>query len=332
MGDIACEKDSSLQELISVIIPVYKVEKYLNQCIESVVAQSYRNLEIILVDDGSPDRCPEICDMWAKKDARVRVIHKKNGGVSDARNVGLDESRGEYVLFVDSDDLIAPELVEELYLCCKENNVKLSMCSILDFSGEKSLQKQTHGRVSVLSARYVCEHFFDFGASSLCAKIYHCSLIKNVRLVLNRRIGEDATFNFPLFYGQKMVSYVHKPMYFYRRYAESTTGSYNVHFFDELLTFDDILSFCKKNGDERIFNSMVVEYYARILAHENNVKKCCNSNEDVLNELKLKKKNLFRMVSSITLKLKLYVAGLAPRVFLKLFFMLCRLHLKQLRK
>ena len=79
MGDIACEKDSSLQELISVIIPVYKVEKYLNQCIESVVAQSYRNLEIILVDDGSPDRCPEICDMWAKKDARVRVIHKKNG-------------------------------------------------------------------------------------------------------------------------------------------------------------------------------------------------------------------------------------------------------------
>ena len=101
---------------ISVIVPVYKVEKYLNQCIESVVAQSYRNLEIILVDDGSPDRCPEICDMWVKKDARVRVIHKKNGGVSDARNVGLDESRGEYVLFVDSDDLIAPELVEELYL------------------------------------------------------------------------------------------------------------------------------------------------------------------------------------------------------------------------
>ena len=100
MGDIACEKDSSLQELISVIIPVYKVEKYLNQCIESVVAQSYRNLEIILVDDGSPDRCPEICDMWAKKDARVRVIHKKQedprieGETAEERKAQKDDQLG----------------------------------------------------------------------------------------------------------------------------------------------------------------------------------------------------------------------------------------------
>ena len=332
MGDIACEKDSSLQELISVIIPVYKVEKYLNQCIESVVAQSYRNLEIILVDDGSPDRCPEICDMWAKKDARVRVIHKKNGGVSDARNVGLDESRGEYVLFVDSDDLIAPELVEELYLCCKENNVKLSMCSVLDFTNENPLYKHKKGRISIFSGRLICERFFDFDASGLLAKIYHRSLVENVRFVLNRRVGEDVAFNFPLFYEQKTVACIHKSMYFYRRYAESTMGSYKLHLLDELLTFEEILSFCKKNQEKRIYNSMAMEYFARILAHESKVKKYLGSNKDVLNELKQKKEDLFKSISNVVLKAKFYVASLVPSLFLKLFFMLCRLHLKQLRK
>ena len=89
---------------ISVIIPVYKVEKYLDKCIESVVNQTFTDLEIILIDDGSPDRCPEICEQWAKKDSRIVVIHKKNGGLSDARNAGLNIATGEFISFVDSDD------------------------------------------------------------------------------------------------------------------------------------------------------------------------------------------------------------------------------------
>lgn len=90
--------------LISVIVPVYKVEKYLDECVESIVNQTYRNLEIILVDDGSPDNCPQMCDDWAKRDARIRVIHKENGGLSSARNAGLDVCTGEYISFIDSDD------------------------------------------------------------------------------------------------------------------------------------------------------------------------------------------------------------------------------------
>ena len=93
------------QPLISVIVPVYKVEAYLDPCVESIINQTYRNLEIILVDDGSPDRCPEMCDAWAAKDSRIKVVHKKNGGASDARNVGLDVFLGDYVTFMDSDDL-----------------------------------------------------------------------------------------------------------------------------------------------------------------------------------------------------------------------------------
>ena len=102
-------------DLISIVIPVYKAEQYLDQCISSVVNQSYRNLEIILVDDGSPDQCGKLCDEWAEKDKRIRVIHKENGGLSDARNAGLDIASGEYIGFVDSDDFVHPEMYQRLY-------------------------------------------------------------------------------------------------------------------------------------------------------------------------------------------------------------------------
>ena len=92
--------------LISIIVPIYKVEAYLDKCINSIVQQSYHNLEILLVDDGSPDRCGEICDRWAVIDTRIRVIHKINGGLSDARNAGINQSNGEYLCFVDSDDIL----------------------------------------------------------------------------------------------------------------------------------------------------------------------------------------------------------------------------------
>ena len=101
--------------LISVIVPIYKVEKYLSKCIESIIAQEYSNIEIILVDDGSPDNCGKICNDYAIKDNRIKVIHKENGGLSSARNAGIDIAQGEYIGFVDSDDTIEPYMYEKLY-------------------------------------------------------------------------------------------------------------------------------------------------------------------------------------------------------------------------
>ena len=103
-----------MENLVSIIIPIYKVQNYLNRCILSIVNQTYKNLQIILVDDGSPDNCPQICDSWSKKDSRIEVIHKKNGGLSDARNSGLQIAKGKFVLFVDSSDLIALNMVENM--------------------------------------------------------------------------------------------------------------------------------------------------------------------------------------------------------------------------
>ena len=116
--------------LISVIVPVYNVEAYLDRCVQSIADQTYRNLEIILVDDGSPDNCGAMCDAWAEKDSRIRVIHKENGGLSDARNAGMAAASGEYLGFVDSDDYIAPEMYQLLYTHICENACDISACGV----------------------------------------------------------------------------------------------------------------------------------------------------------------------------------------------------------
>lgn len=119
-----------MKPLISVIVPIYKVEKYLTICVDSLLHQSYGNLEIILVDDGSPDECPAICDQYQNKDNRIKVIHKKNGGLSDARNAGLDIAQGEYVAFVDSDDFIDEDYICKLYDALQQNRASIAVCGI----------------------------------------------------------------------------------------------------------------------------------------------------------------------------------------------------------
>lgn len=120
-----------MQDLISVIVPIYKVEPYLDECISSIVEQTHKNLEIILVDDGSPDNCGVISDNWAEKDSRIRVIHKENGGISDARNCGIEAATGDYIAFVDSDDWIKPQMYETMLEAIKRENADICACNIL---------------------------------------------------------------------------------------------------------------------------------------------------------------------------------------------------------
>lgn len=122
------QNENTERELVSVVVPIYKVEQWLERCIQSIIRQTYNELEIILVDDGSPDNCPKLCDEWAKNDNRIKVIHKKNGGLSDARNAGLRNACGKYIYFLDSDDYIEPQLVERCIQVMKETN-----CEIVSF-------------------------------------------------------------------------------------------------------------------------------------------------------------------------------------------------------
>ena len=116
--------------MISVIVPVYKVEPYLRQCVDSILGQTYRDIEVLLIDDGSPDRCGEICEEYAGKDARVRVFHTENNGLSSARNLGLREAKGEYIGFVDSDDWIDPDMYEILLRRIEESGTNVSVCGV----------------------------------------------------------------------------------------------------------------------------------------------------------------------------------------------------------
>ena len=117
-----------MEPLISVVVPVYKVEKYLDRCVESLLAQTYQNVEIILVDDGSPDNCPQLCDAYAGKYDQIRVIHQENKGLSGARNTGIDHAKGELIAFVDSDDKWSPYFLESLYRAMKEHDADISQC------------------------------------------------------------------------------------------------------------------------------------------------------------------------------------------------------------
>lgn len=132
-----------INDVISVIVPVYRVEKFLDDCVRSIVGQTYQKLQIILVDDGSPDRCGEMCEQWAKKDKRIQVVHKKNGGLSDARNAGLAVAVGEYIAFVDSDDWIDPHMYEIMLQALVKEKADLAACGIVDTFSDREIVHST---------------------------------------------------------------------------------------------------------------------------------------------------------------------------------------------
>ena len=186
--------------LISVIVPVYKVEQYLDKCIDSITAQTYDNLEIILVDDGSPDNCPQMCDARAERDSRIKVIHKQNGGLSSARNAGLKVMKGEYVCFVDSDDFIEPDMLEKLYSAASKEGADISVCNFSFVNGNGDVSERTEYAERTYRGDEVFKAYLSvtpFGAS-VCNKLYGSILIKenNISFDEGIRWGEDHRFNY----------------------------------------------------------------------------------------------------------------------------------------
>lgn len=185
---------------ISVIIPVYKVEHYLNACVASVVKQTFSDLEIVLVDDGSPDGCPAICDAWARKDPRVRVIHQQNGGISAARNRGIEASTGDFLSFVDADDLLEPDTLRLAYQAQQQHNADLVIFNLCfaDETGKPMAEPDfTIFREETLTPeqfwdRYYatvgpCRNYYEIS----CNKLYRRALFRTLRYRLNKRF-EDA--------------------------------------------------------------------------------------------------------------------------------------------
>ena len=173
-----------MSALISVIIPIYNVEKYLDRCIESVVVQTYKNLEIILVDDGSPDNCPTMCDEWAKKDSRIKVIHKENGGQASARNKALDICTGDYISFIDSDDSILPNMYENMLTVMLENNGDISVCGYMADNGLRVAKTYITDKVKAFNTQEAIEEYFlkESIAPTVTNKLFAAAIFENIRL------------------------------------------------------------------------------------------------------------------------------------------------------
>ncbi len=213
--------------MITVVLPVYGVEQYLDRCIESVVNQTYTNLEIILVDDGSKDRCPQMCDAWAKRDPRIKVIHKENGGLSDARNAGIAAATGEYITFIDSDDSVHQEYAAYLFQILEENDADLSTCEIccLDESGRQLWQTEDNGLVSVFFQKDALKEMLlgKQVSNSACAKLYKTAHFSGIRFPRGR-LYEDIATTYRIFFCCDTIAVGRRALYVYHRRGESLTA------------------------------------------------------------------------------------------------------------
>lgn len=238
-----------MNEKISIIVPVYNVEKYLSRCVDSIINQEYKNLEIILVDDGSTDNSASICDSYQKKDNRIRVIHKENGGLSSARNAGLDVATGEYVGFIDSDDYIAKDMYFNLYSRIKASKSTIANCMYVRVfdSGETSESRVPHTKdEAILKETYLEELLLHDGDVSVCTKLFSKDLIGDLRFDTGK-LNEDLLFMVKILNKFSSIEFVGKIGYFYYARDKSISSRYGKAFIDMQKNALWVLDFVEEN-------------------------------------------------------------------------------------
>lgn len=219
-----------MEEKISVVIPVYKVEPYLDRCIQSVVEQTYTNLEIILVDDGSPDHCPAMCDAWSKRDNRIKVIHKENGGLSDARNAGLAIATGQYISFIDSDDWISLDMFEVLVGMLRETDAQIVECgTVLVYPQSKPQKMSAPARVELSVKEYSTEEAMrhllieDEFSPMVWNKLYCRECVSDIRFEVGK-LHEDVFFTHQAFGNCTKIAKTETECYYYLQRNGSIMG------------------------------------------------------------------------------------------------------------
>ena len=230
-----------MKELITVIIPIYQVEKYLSNCVNSVLQQTYGNLEIILVDDGSIDRCPQICDEFAEKDKRIKVIHKTNGGLSDARNAGLDICKGKYITFIDSDDYVSQNYIELLYNALTSNRADVSMVDLVNVQENTSYcTDSVRGDVKAFPQKEAIIKGLNIRIRQCsCGNLYKSECFDNLRFPVGKQY-EDLAVLFRILLKTKKIVVVRAPAYKYLiRNGSIMHSNFNARQLDEIEIIDN---------------------------------------------------------------------------------------------
>lgn len=253
---------------ISIIIPIFKVEEYLKDCIDSVIQQTYTNLEIILVNDGSPDNCGAICDAYAKQDARITVIHKENGGLSDARNAGLDICTGDYIAFVDSDDVIHPRFIEVLYTNLLEASADISFCDFEKFTETKNIQfSKIHQSEKInLNGLQMIDHLYDTNWMPknvvVWNKLYIREIFSNLRFPKGL-VHEDGFVFLDIYKCNPPIIYSNLRLYYYRNNSESIMSKKfsEINVQSVLKVIDKIIQFAKFTNRQQLLKTALAEKY-----------------------------------------------------------------------
>lgn len=293
-----------MDKLISIIIPVYNVENYLKDCIESILKQSYTNFEMWLIDDGSTDNSSYICEEYAKQDERIKVIHKTNGGLSSARNIGLDNAQGEYVAFIDSDDSINNEFLKELYNLCENENCDIAQCDFL-YTAENSikLKEQNTALIKFMTGEEAvmkcCDPLIGVKFNVAWNKLYKRKLFCGVRYP-DGKIHEDEFTTYKLFNRANRVAVIDKYLYWYLQRNDSIMGRK----FDErrlvrLEAYKERLNFLKEKKLDDIYYKFLVLYYRSIWEYHNDVKKYIPNNEELLLKIEIEAKKVSKEILTI---------------------------------
>ncbi len=269
-----------MEDLISIIIPVYNVEKYLCDCLDSVVNQTYKNIEIVLVDDGSTDNSGTICDEYAKKDKRVKVFHIENKGVSDARNFGVIKSLGKYITFIDSDDIVSKRYTELLYSILKSNNADISQCLFKRFSHTKNIVENIKcSHVEVYNSLYALQNLYNkknryFNSTYVCGKLIKRKLVEDFKFPTGKMF-EDSFVVYKYFFNSHFIACINQELYYYRISENSRTEKeYTLRFLDGIEVLEEIMLFFKK---QQIVNRyLILNYLSQIRSNyfyilENNI-------------------------------------------------------------
>lgn len=237
--------------LISVIVPVYRVEEYLERCVKSILSQTYENLEVILVDDGSPDQCPAICDACAEKDARVKVIHQENKGLSGARNAGIDAASGEYLAFVDSDDYVSPHFIEELYQLLQDTGCAIGQCRFSYVKGD-GLVEEGDSAFCIYRGESLMEQLYGPEEKATCFvvawnKLYRRELFQGIRYPMGR-IHEDEATTYRIYDRVKKAAVVDSTRYGYFINTDSITRSFSPRRLDWIRAVSERMDFFEQKG------------------------------------------------------------------------------------
>ena len=278
----------SKNEKISIIVPIYNVASYLERALNSIINQTYKNIEIILVNDGSPDNSEEICLEYLNKDDRIRYIKQENAGLSAARNTGMRESTGDYFIFIDSDDYINANFVEELYATLLQTDSDIAVCDFRVVCDEPAdISKKENGLIQEYSkTKKYCNLYNRKSLATIVAwnKIYKKQLFDNIKYPVGKVHEDEYVIHYLLENAQKIAYTTCKYYYYYQR-AGSITGNYNKKRLDVLNALKDRLNFFNEKGCKKLYSLCLINYYLQLENHLHMMLQYCSNENQMINDI-----------------------------------------------